>query len=232
MRLISWNANYNRHRRPLDDSASLLASLGGDLLVLSEAGRPRRDSVLDSRCVGDVPCLAIVARQGLHLEPHPENDAAPDLMAGFRVSGSESFDLLAVWPVSRPDEFSYHQVLMAALDHYADLLGSGRAVMIGDFNSSSRVRSQARTHQRFVSGAAGLGLSSLYHHQTGEQHGQESVSTYRHASGSTRDFHLDYCFVSEELLGSSRLRILHDESWMRVSDHYPLVVDLDSAPIP
>lgn len=226
MRLISWNANYNSHRRSLDESAALLSALAGDVLILSEGGRPLPDSQLEVRFVGGVPGLAVVTRPGLHLQPHPENDAAPDLLAGYHVSGDASFDLLAVWPVTRPGDPSYHQILIAALDHCSDLLGSGRAVMVGDFNSSTKVSSQVRTHPRFVSAAADLGLASLYHVQTGEPHGSESVSTYRHSSGTERDFHLDYCFVNQALLGKAHLEILHDESWMRVSDHYPLVIDL------
>lgn len=228
MRLVSWNANYNGRRRSLDDSVALLEPFGGDLLVICETGKPAKDSALDAHYIGGAPGLAVVARRGLHLESHPENDAAPDYMAGFHVSGDSNFDLVAIWPVSRPDEISYHKILMAALDHYVDLLGSGRAVMLGDFNSSSRVLAQARTHPRFVAAAADLGLVSLYHEQTGEGHGQESASTYRHSSGAMRDFHIDYCFVSRELSAASEISIPQDEHWMRLSDHYPLVVDISA----
>ena len=225
MRLVSWNANYNGRRRSLDDSVALLEPFGGELLVICEAGKPAKHSGLRAHYVGDAPGLAVVAREGLHLEPHPENDAAPDYMAGFHVSGDATFDLLAIWPVSRPEEISYHKILMAALDHYVELLGSGRAVMIGDLNSSSRVLAQKRTHPRFVSAASELGLVSLYHEQTGEGHGLESANTYRHSSGATRDFHIDYCFLSRELAAASEISIPQDEDWMRLSDHYPLVVD-------
>ncbi len=231
MRLVSWNANYNRRRRSLDDSAALLADFGADLLVLCETGKPAVDSTLGAHFVGGAPGLAVVPRKGLRLEPHPENDAAPDYLAGYRVSGDAAFDLVAVWPVYRPDEFSYHEVLMAALDHYSDILGSGRAVMIGDFNSSSKVRSQRRTHPRFISAAAELGLASLYHTKTGEPHGGELTSTYRHSSGAAPDFHIDYCLVSQGLLGDASLEIPHDESWMLLGDHYPLVADIRFPPL-
>jgi exonuclease III len=232
MRLVSWNANYNRYRRSLDDTVALLAGQEADLLVLSETGKPHAGSALDFHFAGGAPGLAVVSRHGLELEPHSENDAVPDYMAGYRVLGADPFDLVAIWPVSRPDEFSYHEVLMSALDHYSDILGGGRAVMIGDFNSSTRVRAQARTHEKFVAAAAELGLASLYHWQTGEHHGMETISTYRHSSGAIRDFRIDYCFVSQRLLGASRLEVLRDESWMRLSDHFPLVAEVDFGAAP
>jgi hypothetical protein len=231
LRLVSWNANYNRHRRSLDDSAALLADFGADILILCESGRPAADSRLSACYVGGVPGLGVVARPGLRLEPHPENDAAPDLLACYRVSGDACFDLVAVWPVHRPDEFTYHEILMAALDHYSDVLSGGRAVMMGDFNSSTKVRSQARTHQRFVTAAAQLGLASVYHANSGEAHGVESVSTYLHSSGTDCRFHIDYCFVSQELLAASALAIPDDQSWMALSDHYPLVADIQLPPL-
>lgn len=231
MRVVAWNANFNRFRRSLDDSVALLAAFDADVLVISETGKPQLDSALRVDYTGGVPGLAVVVREGLNLEPHPENDAAPPMLAGYHVSGDESFDLLAVWPVADPELYSYHEILMAALDHYSDLLSDQRAVMIGDFNSSTKVTKQRRTHPKFVSAASTIGLTSLYHHWSGESHGEESVSTYSHSSGVSRDFHIDYCFISQALAERAELQIPHDDSWMAMSDHYPLVADIGLAPL-
>ena len=125
MRLVAWNANNNNMRRSLEEDVHLLQPLSADILVLSEAAAPRAEQ-WRSDWVGDRgPGLAVVAPGGLKLSPHPANAGAPTLMAGFSVSGQVAFDLLAVWAVRPNGGPSYHDVLMAALDRYADLLSSG-----------------------------------------------------------------------------------------------------------
>ena len=226
MRLVAWNANYNIQRRSLEDTLSLVEYLNADLYVISETGPAA--CMLGSAVwyVGDIPGLAVIADKRLTLQPVAENADAPPRMLGFRVSGDCEFDLLAAWPVSRKGEPSYHQVLMASVDRYSSLLTRGRAIVAGDLNSNSRVAAQRSSHPKFVSAMSDLGLESVYHATTGDSHGQESIPTYRHSSGSERDFHLDYCFVSAELMPAASLEILRDPHWMTVSDHYPLVVDI------
>lgn len=226
MRLVGWNANYNNHRRTFEENVAPLGQFNADVLVISETAPPQHGD--QAWFVGDTPGLAVAARDGIELRPHPMNDGAPPLLAGFRVAGPVEFDLLATWPVSREGMPSYHDVLMAALERYADLWAAGRAVMLGDFNSSTRVSSQKRSHPRFVQAALGRGLVSAYHEQTGEAHGEESVPTYRHGNGS--DFHLDYGFVSQPLIESVRFRIADEPRWFEVGDHRPIILDIEASP--
>ena len=112
-------------------------------LVVSETAAPS-----DTNPTGAVwngmpgwPGLAVIARHGLSLEPHPANQLSPPLMAGFRVRGHVDFNLLAVWPVQREGGLRYAQTLHAGLERYSDLL-SDRAIMAGDLNSSTKVSGQ------------------------------------------------------------------------------------------
>ena len=226
LRLVAWNANYNIHRRSPEDTLSLVEHLNADLYVISETGPANSGPGPAVWYVGDTPGLAVVAGKRLTLQPVAENADAPPRMLGFRVGGDCGFDLLAAWPVSRRGEPTYHQVLMASVDRFSSLLTSGRAIVAGDLNSSPRVAAQRSSHPKFVSAMSDLGLESVYHATTGDSHGQESIPTYRHASGLQRDFHLDYCFVAAELMPVASLEILSDPHWMTVSDHYPLVLDI------
>jgi endonuclease/exonuclease/phosphatase family metal-dependent hydrolase len=151
--------------------------------------------------------------------------APPGLMAGYTVNANLEFFLLAVWPVKTPP-YSYHDVIRTALERYRDQIQSGRAIMAGDFNSSTRVLNQKRSHPEFVRTAESLGLTSAYHAITGEAHGQESVATYRHGKGSAKEFHLDYFFASTPLLPSARFEVLQGPYWEGLSDHFPIVLDL------
>jgi exodeoxyribonuclease-3 len=229
VRLIAWNTNYNSKRRSLEDSAELLDPLCPDILVLSETAPPCDNNPRGARMTGGTPGLAVIAREGLILSPHPANEESPPLMAGYTVTGDLDFSLLTVWPVQRDGGPRYRDILMTALDLYGDLLSTGRAIMAGDFNSNTRVKSQVDSHPSFVAEAESLGLVSAYHALTGEDHGAETISTYRHGSGESRDFHLDYCFVSRELVGGATLSVLRGGDWPSRSDHCPVVLDVPDA---
>jgi len=226
MRLVGWNANYNNHRRTFEENVALLEQFNADVLVICETAPPQRGD--RAVFVGDTPGLAVAARDGIELRPHSMNDGALPLFAGFRVAGPLAFDLLATWPVSRKGMPSYHDVLMASLERYSDLWAAGRAVMLGDFNSSTKVSSQKRSHPRFVQAALARGLVSAYHEQAGEPHGGESVPTYLHGNGA--EFHLDYGLVSLSLVGSVRFRIADEPRWFEISDHRPIILDIDARP--
>ena len=88
---------------------------------------------------------------------------------------------------------------------------------------------QQRTHSEFVQAADSLGLVSAYHFQSGETHGDETIPTYVHGSGDTREFHLDYCFVTKALAESANLSVLRGGEWPNRSDHFPVVMDVPNA---
>lgn len=227
MRLIAWNANFNNRRRTLEETVALLRPLHADLLIISETTLPGEGSPLRARGIGaGVPSLVVVARDGLTLEAHPANDGAPTLMGAFEVGGDLEFSLLAIWPVQRKGDPTYHQVLMSGLDRFSNFLGCGRAIMAGDFNSNTRVMFQKHTHPEFVEAAKKSGLVSAYHFQSDEAHGKETVATYRHGTGESNVFHIDYCFVSEPLASASTLSVLRSAYWAQLSDHYPVVLDV------
>lgn len=232
MRLVGWNANHNNRRRTLEENVALLAAFHADVLVVSETASPSDTNPTAAVWSGKPgwPGLGIVARHGLSLEPHAANLNSPPLMAGFRVSGRVDFNLLAIWPVQHEGGLRYAETLQAGLERYSDLLTS-RAIMAGDLNSSTKVSGQQTTHPRFVSAAAALGLASAYHHLTGEDHGAETLSTYRH--DAARSFHIDYCFLSQSLLDAANFSIANGSQWRALSDHSPIVLDVpDSLLVP
>ena len=231
MRLIAWNANYNNRRRSFEADLELLAHLNGDVIVLSETSRPQTEVTGKVVWIGsEAPGLAVAVQNRYALEPNEAAVAAPKFSGAFKVNGPLKFSLLAVWPVKRTQRDSYAQILDACLDVHADLLSGDRVVLAGDLNSSSRVSGQRRSHPRFVRRAAALGLTSVYHHQSGEEHGSESTATYLHGRTSPRPFCIDYCFVSKPWVRLASLQILNGVPWTDLSDHFPLVLDLTDGP--
>jgi hypothetical protein len=190
---------------------------------LSEIAPPSdEDPVKVQRVGGVIPSLVVVAGEGWELQSLPENDNAPALSGAFRVGGAVEFFLLAAWPVQSKGGPSYHNMLMTLLKHFGTTLGSGRAILAGDLNSSSRVSNQQQTHPQFVKAAKELRLVSAYHEQTGEDHGKETITTYPGHGG----FHIDYCFVPQTLAAATNVSVLRAGDWATRSDHFPLLVDI------
>jgi exonuclease III len=232
MRLVAWNANYNRYKRSLEEDAAILQQFHPDVLVISEAAPPRPSNPCGAMFTGGTPGLAVIAGQGVAIAACEGGVASPKRSLGLRITAPWCFDIIAVWPVSDRGKPSYHEILMAALEHFAPLLINGRAILAGDLNSSSRVLAQKRSHAVFVSRAAELGVVSAYHACTGEAHGEESLGTYRHGASDHHGYHLDYCFVSHPLLPTARFCICDDPVWDTLSDHRPIVLDVDEPRMP
>jgi hypothetical protein len=227
MRIIAWNANFNRHRRPFEAMAEILGALDPDLIVISETARPIRVEPGHIAWVGEKePGLGIVARNGYSLLPHEANIGAPPLSAAYRVQGPSSLNLLAVWPIRDRDGPSYDQLLNSTLDHFAEFLKAERTVLIGDLNTSTRVDAQKKSHPSLVARLDCLGLSSLYHLRSGERHGEETAPTYRHGGLGKGLFHIDYAFLSQTLQKAAKIQVLSGLEWEARSDHYPIVVDI------
>ncbi|MHB8804388.1 MAG: hypothetical protein ACYC7C_04010 [Coriobacteriia bacterium] len=227
MRIVSWSANYNGRRYSFDTALEMLEPLQPDIVVLCETAPPSAPDGSRVCWVGaGTPGLAVVAFGECELEPHPLNDGAPPLTAGFSVHGPRELHLLAAWPVQYRGGATYHRVLMEALDRYEGFLSAGHAMLIGDLNSSTRVSSQQQTHPQFVQRAEELGLRSLYHEHSGEAHGEEPVHTYRHHNRAEEPFHIDYCFASADLRAGARLTVVDSDEWWGRSDHCPIVVEV------
>ena len=42
-----------------------------------------------------------------------------------------------------------------------------------------------------------------------------------------KPYHIDYAFISESLISSSKIDIGNKESWLEYSDHMPLFLNID-----
>lgn len=225
MKLIAWNVQ----RKSVGFVEELLKSQGlePDLLVLSEVKRPEvADNASAVWIGGEGPGLAVIVREGLTIHPEPENEGAPPYVRAFAVRGKVNFRLIAGWPVKRGEYKDYHKILMESLARFCPTTCSGPTVFAGDLNTSTGVQTQEKTHPAFVARAAEHGLVSAYHHHSGEGFGRESTPTYLDGSRKGMGFHIDYCFVSSDLLGSTRVVIPRPEGWPKASDHLPLIVDI------
>jgi len=73
-----------------------------------------------------------------------------------------------------------------------------------------------------------IGIESLYHYQTAEVQGAEKQPTFFLHRKKEKPYHIDYAFLSKDLLPNSEIIIGEREKWIAVSDHMPVSVTISS----
>ena len=106
--------------------------------------------------------------------------------------------IMAAWPTRTASNApkNYPQIALEALLYYAPCLKEYPSIISGDMNC---YKGQAGETKQFNIEAIfeffeGRGYVSVYHHQTGEAIGNESVATYYHRFNEKSPFFLDYTF--------------------------------------
>lgn len=78
-----------------------------------------------------------------------------------------------------------------------------------------------------MSELAAIGLQSLYHLMTNEVHGTESIPTFFLRRNASKKYHIDYAFVSEDLMDKCDLEIGAATGLLKISYHMPLMLVVD-----
>lgn len=239
MRLVAWNCNM-----ALDRKAERLLALRPDIAVISECAEPARLKARGAPWLESEPVwvgtnphkgLAVLAFNGYALRLCEQYHPSLRYVAPVHVEGPTPFNLLAVWAQNASaGSIRKHQLgpLRRALTRYRGFLGGGDAIVAGDLNSNTiwdkpgwRINHSTKVRlldERF-------GLVSAWHAIRGEKHGAESVPTlyWRDRTKDGPTYHIDYVFLPSSRIGRARVEIGSFEAWCGLSDHVPIVVDLD-----
>lgn len=216
-----------------------LRSLRPDIAALSEVACP---SVLRSKLpqlielpivwVGENPNkgLAVISFTGGDLVLDASYRSANQYVAPVHVSGSRRFRLLAVWDHNDRNEGLNRRAgpLLRTLHESASFCQTDDLVVAGDFNNNPRWDKVNGPNNMAVIAdeLTRRGLVSLYHHQTKEAFGAESLETYWHYRRTP--YHIDYIFVPtrwvEDLVS---FEIGGFDQWCNtgLSDHAPLIAE-------
>jgi endonuclease/exonuclease/phosphatase family metal-dependent hydrolase len=229
MKVISWNANCK-----FREKYHLLSDF--DIAVVQECEDPARCNDLGYKSwASNHYWIGDLKHKGLGVFPSASLSAQvmelPETSQRFflPIQLSNGTQLLAVWAmgaVNRQDGYvaQIHDYLRSH-SHYFDW---EQLIIVGDFNSNAQwdAKRQFRNHGNLVQKLNDYGSQSLYHHQSGELHGAETSATffmYRHAD---KPYHIDYVFVPDSQLSSSRIELGEANDWLQHSDHVPLFADL------
>jgi exodeoxyribonuclease III len=234
MKIITWNCNMAFRKK-----AGTILKYKPDILVVQECEHPDKlkfneqtPEPTDLLWIGENKNkgLGIFSYSDFRFKLHKTYNPDLKLIAPVKVSnGTTDFILYAVWANNPNDkDGQYITQVWKALDHYKKIIRNKKIILIGDFNSNTiwdRPRREGN-HSTVVKHLEAKGILSVYHCYFALEQGKEVHPThylYRHRN---RPYHLDYCFVSGDLISNLKSVEVGDfDSWKNYSDHVPVIAD-------
>lgn len=230
MRIISWNCNMAYATKQ-----DHILALHPDVVLLQECSEKhiKESEAPFAHWVGKNPHKGLgVLGFGQHIYTlSAAYTPTYPWFLPFRVE-DEHLNVLGVWAHVKERRERYVRITHQAINYYRAFFEEGLSLAIGDFNSNTiwDAAYAGYSHSALVEKLEQLQMSSVYHAQTQEPQGRETVSTfylYRHPD---KGYHLDYAFVSQNLLERTSLTILDPGRWLQRSDHLPLLLDIHPGP--
>jgi exonuclease III len=226
MRIVSWNCN-GALRKKLDQ----LLKLDADIYVVQECEDPSQSKDEHYRAwaenylwIGNSKHrgLGVFCKKEISLSQLDwESDGLKYLLP---CQINNNLTLLSVWTQNQ-EEYSYIGQLWKYLHKHKGKFSVSQNIICGDFNSNTCWDDQHRgsSHSDVVKELGQIGIESLYHKQTGEQQGKELQKTFYLYRKTDRDYHIDYVFLSSDLIPLSAMSIGKSDEWLEFSDHMPVV---------
>ena len=231
MKIITWNCNMAFRKK-----VNMVLQYQPDLLVIPEC--EHADKIIFPRpptsaiWYGDNPHkgVGVFSFGNYKLELLGCYDPSFKTILPIAVSGDNiNFTLFAIWANNPHDKGNqYIGQIWKAIHHYQHLIKPTRTILIGDFNSNSIWDKPRRVgnHTHVVEKLGSKQIKSVYHHHFDQVHGSEEQPTFNLYKNPNKPYHIDYCFVSEDiLLKLASVKIGSYNQWREYSDHLPLIVD-------
>lgn len=233
MKIITWNCNMAFRKK-----ADAILRHNPDILIVPECEHPDKLKFSnDTRIPNDMLWFGTNLNKGLGIFSYSKFKFKlldlynPNLRMIIPIAVYDEdfeFTLYAIWANNPGDkDGQYVEQIWKALDYYDNLLTNNKTVLIGDFNSNSIWDRKHRisNHSNVVKRLEGKGIFSCYHLHHKQLQGKEKDPTlymYRHKD---KAYHIDYCFVSGDLVKRIKEVEVGDyDFWMRYSDHVPLII--------
>lgn len=166
---------------------------------------------------------------GLHSQSVAKSWQTEDLQLFLPFQINKDVNILACWTKGSNDlVFGYIGQLWKYIQIHREDLERPRTMIAGDLNSNAIWDKPDRwwNHSDVISELQELGFESLYHHLNNCAQGQEEQPTFYLHRNRVKPYHIDYFFMTCDLLASSHLEIGNIDSWLSVSDHMPLIATI------
>jgi exodeoxyribonuclease-3 len=235
MKIITWNCNMAFRKK-----AGIILAHQPDILIVQECECPDKLIFNDN-----IPKptntlwfgtnkhkgLAIFSYGDLRLKVLDDHNQDIQMIIPILVSGGQyDFTLFAVWAHNPNDpDGQYVEQVWKAIHHYDSLLLSKNTILAGDFNSNTiwDRKYRAGNHSNVVKYLEDKKIHSSYHLHHKQIQGKEQHPTFYLYRHQAKPYHLDYCFLSEDLAAKlSSVEIGEHASWSKYSDHVPVMITI------
>ena len=204
MKIVSYNINDS-----LPWKIEKLLKMGADVLVVPEITCPEDahlPETLDMKWCGieyfhhqkKWKGLSIIWKRGQGYITewfNPKHDYAIPLIAN-------DYLILGIWPTKPTDDRPkkpYPQIAQEIIQEYAPYFKEYKTLVIGDFNCYVNQYDRTKKYGDMLKVNEVLeskGLHSLYHQQTDEEFGKESILTYFHRFHESDSYFRDYAYTN------------------------------------
>ena len=239
MKIVSWNCN-----KLFRENYKEIAEEDADIYVICECENPTKHEGTDYAefagtnylWTGDLHYmgLGVFAKDNIKLEPIKGlNERFKNFIA---VRVNDSFNLLAVWAMGADKEKGLNEYTEMIHDYFDanTQLFDENLIMCGDFNSNVRwdYTHKAKDDEGNPKDQTNLniklnkkGLYSVYHELNNEEQGKETHATFFQTKHLNQPYYIDYVYTKKDAV--SEFEILDFSRWACLSDHLPLVFELD-----
>jgi len=248
MKIVSWNCN-GAFRNKLKHVSALTA----DIILIQECENPNEFGDEYKNWAGDYlwkgenknKGIGVFAKNGYKISELNWNGTfeikindfksislkwlSSDLKLFLPFMVNDKFTFLGVWTKGKQSEvFGYIGQFWKYLRIHKNQLANDDTIILGDFNSNSIWDKTDRwwNHSDVIADLSAMNIESIYHNQFGEAQGNESNPTFYLHRNLEKPYHIDYAFVSKNLLTGSTISIGEKNQWLATSDHLPLIVEI------
>jgi exonuclease III len=230
MRILTWNANCK-----FRDKISLFSPDDRDVLIIQECENTKASEAAYKNAGWDYVWVGENRHKGLGVFVPAGNPIEP---LNWQFNGCRYFlpvstqgntTIVGVWAMGgKSKSLSYAGQITQFIQDATGILREQAPIIAGDFNSNTiwDDRHPVANHTANNEVLDSLGLRSLYHAQKGCAQGAECEATLYMYRDRTRPYHIDYCYLSVDLVDVSTIEIGSPSVWLEHSDHMPLFIDI------
>ncbi len=164
---------------------------------------------------------------GLEIEPADSDDHEESFRRYRATAHGAEFQVVVLWtwPTHDPDRSLHYRQAIDGAVRFRDWLSAAPTIVLGDFNDNASFKTTAVPE--LADKMAAVGLVSAYHFWTGEEFGTRPYTPTSITAERTSAFTSITASCRRRAPFIASVQVGDHPRWGALSDHMPLIVDLD-----